>query len=89
MNKREEIQQEALEKALLYKRCGLSISMGVGKTLIGLRYLEHFYNADKKEFKALVVAPKLSIFKSWEDDAVKFDIPTKVIQKTDFTTYLS
>ena len=40
MNKREEIQQEALDIAIKHKRCGLGISMGVGKTLIGLKYLD-------------------------------------------------
>jgi superfamily II DNA or RNA helicase len=34
----------------------------------------------------LVVAPKLSIFDSWKDDAVKFNID---ISKVEFTTYLS
>ena len=43
-NKREEIQQQALDITMKYKHCGLGISMGVGKTLIGLRYLSHLQN---------------------------------------------
>ena len=39
MSKRDEIQQEALTVAFNNKRCGLGISMGVGKTLIGLKYM--------------------------------------------------
>ena len=85
MNKREEIQQEALDIALKHKRCGLGISMGVGKTLIGLKYYEHFRGSNK-EVRVLVVAPKLSIFDSWKDDASKFDIDISNIK---FTTYLS
>ena len=81
MNKRDEIQQEALDVATKHKRCGLGISMGVGKTLIGLRYLEHYYNEGPFK-RALVVAPKLSIFDSWKDDATRFDINPGIIEKT-------
>ena len=83
MNKREEIQEQALNIALFQRRCGLAISMGVGKTLIGLKYI------DGKRYKytrVLVVAPKLSIFQSWKDDAKKFNID---IGHVSFTTYLS
>jgi superfamily II DNA or RNA helicase len=88
MNKRDQIQQEALEVATKHKRCGLGISMGVGKTLIGLRYLEHYYNEGPFK-RALVVAPKLSIFDSWKNDATRFDIDPAIIEKTEFSTYLS
>jgi len=84
MTKREEVQQEALNIALKNRRCGLGISMGVGKTLIGLKYIDHWQN--KTNVKALVVAPKLSIFESWKDDAQKFNINIDNVQ---FTTYLS
>jgi superfamily II DNA or RNA helicase len=87
MSKRNEVQQEALQKVLNMKRCGLGISMGVGKTLIGLRYLSILSSQDD-DFKALVVAPKLSIFESWKNDAEKFGIP-EVLEKVTFTTYLS
>jgi superfamily II DNA or RNA helicase len=85
MNKRDEIQKDALTVALKYKRCGLGISMGVGKTLIGLKYLQHFQGLDKK-VRVLIVAPKLSIFDSWRNDAKKFNID---ISNINFTTYLS
>jgi superfamily II DNA or RNA helicase len=88
MNKREQVQQEALDIALQHKKCGLGISMGVGKTLIGLKYLKHFWD-NKSMINALVVAPKLSIFQSWKDDAVKFGIDPDMIDCIKFTTYLS
>jgi superfamily II DNA or RNA helicase len=88
MNKREQVQQEALDIALQHKKCGLGISMGVGKTLIGLKYLKHFWDNGSMK-SALVVAPKLSIFQSWKDDAVKFGIDPNMIEKVKFTTYLS
>jgi superfamily II DNA or RNA helicase len=88
-NKREQIQGEALELALAHQRCGLGISMGVGKTLIGLRYLEHLMQQNQYRLRVLVVAPKLSIFQSWKDDAEKFSIDPRVTEKIDYTTYLS
>jgi superfamily II DNA or RNA helicase len=86
MSKRDQIQQEALEKAIKNKRCGLGISMGVGKTLIGLSYIDHFQGTNMGKLRVLVVAPKLSIFDSWRSDAQKFGIS---LNNVDFTTYLS
>ena len=86
MSKRDEIQQEALTVALNNKRCGLGISMGVGKTLIGLKYMSHYQDANMDKLKILIVAPKLSIFDSWRSDAEKFGIS---LENVEFTTYLS
>jgi len=88
MSKRNEIQKDALNTALRFARAGLGVSMGVGKTLIGLRYLEHFWNAGTMR-KALVVAPKLSIFQSWNEDAEKFGVDKDMMNALTFTTYLS
>lgn len=85
-SKREQIQEEALAIAINNSRCGLGISVGVGKTLIGLRYIQHFQEKNMNRLKVLVVAPKLSIFESWKNDAEKFEIS---IDKVEFTTYLS
>lgn len=85
MTKREQVQKDALDIALKHKRCGLGISMGVGKTLIGLKYIDHQRGLIKK-LRVLVVAPKLSIFDSWRSDAEKFNID---ISNVEFTTYLS
>ncbi|NBX98518.1 hypothetical protein EBQ81_06720, partial [bacterium] len=85
MTKREQVQQDALDIAIKHKRCGMGISMGVGKTLIGLRYLDYYRGLDKK-VRVLIVAPKLSIFDSWKSDAEKFNID---INNVEFTTYLS
>ena len=89
MSKRDEIQQQALDIALKYKRCGLGISMGVGKTLIGLKYLSYLQEQNMNKLNVLVVAPKLSIFDTWKDDAVKFDADEKVMDQITYTTYLS
>lgn len=86
MSKREEIQKQALDIAIDNKRCGLGISMGVGKTLIGLQYIDHFQRVMKNKPRVLIVAPKISIFDSWLNDAAKFNID---IEDAEFTTYLS
>jgi superfamily II DNA or RNA helicase len=86
MSKREKVQQDALTIALQHKRCGLGISMGVGKTLIGLNYIAYLQGKNMGKLRVLVVAPKLSIFDSWRNDAEKFKID---IENIEFTTYLS
>lgn len=86
MNKREQVQKDALDIALKYKNCGLGISMGVGKTLIGLKYLDHLQQQNMDKLRVLVVAPKLSIFDSWKSDAIKFNVN---IKNLNFCTYLS
>ena len=85
-SKREEIQKQALEISIKNRRCGLGISMGVGKTLIGLNYIDHFQKANMGKLNILIVAPKLSIFDSWRSDAQKFGIS---LDNVEFTTYLS
>ena len=86
MSKRDQIQKEALEVALRHNRCGLGVSMGVGKTLIGLNYIDYLQGKNMGKLRVLIVAPKLSIFESWKDDATKFGIN---IDDVVFTTYLS
>lgn len=82
---RDKVQSEAIIEANKHFRCGLGISMGVGKTLIGLTHMASHYN---KNSKFLVVAPKISIFQSWKDDAVKFKM-AYLLERIDFSTYLS
>jgi len=85
MTKREQIQKDALNIALNNKQCGLAISMGVGKTLIGLKYIQSLQENNSK-LRVLIVAPKLSIFDSWKNDADKFGIS---LENVTYTTYLS
>lgn len=88
MTKRDQIQQEALNTAILKNRGTLAISMGVGKTYIGLQYIQYFQNLFGS-VRVLVAAPKVSIFQSWIDDAVKFKLNLSVLHSIKFTTYLS
>lgn len=86
LTKRELIQQEALKATEGKLRCGLAISMGVGKTLIGLLHMQQHF--PERKFRFLVVAPKISIFDSWKDEAVKFGLEY-LLEYIDFTTYIS
>ena len=88
MNKREEIQNQALEIAKNHRRCGLAISMGVGKTLIGLKYIDYLNDLNMGKLNVLIAAPKVSIFDSWQADAEKFSIALDP-DHVKFTTYLS
>ena len=79
---RERIQKEALDAVLSSRRAGLHVSMGVGKTYIGLQYINKFGG------KILVAAPKLTIFESWKNDAVKFGLDY-LLKNITFTSYIS
>jgi superfamily II DNA or RNA helicase len=84
---RERVQQEALDAVAARRRAGLNISMGVGKTLIGLKHMkQHLDHNPGAQF--LVVAPKVSIYNSWKDDAVKFGL-SELLDCITFTTYRS
>ena len=83
---REKIQENALEIALNNKRCGLGISMGVGKTRIGIQHLMKNYNPF---IKALVVVPKLSVKSAWEKELVKMNLFMQLDEYITYTTYLS
>ena len=85
MKTKDEIQDLALAAIGNNERCSVGISMGVGKTLIGLKHMAKNYT-DTSKF--LVVAPKKSIFQSWVDDASKFNMEY-LLKAITFTTYLS
>ncbi len=79
------IQNEALLVIKNYSKAGVVMSMGLGKTLLGLMDMEQNLNSFSSY---LVVAPKRSIFDSWIDDANKFGFG-HLLNHIKFTTYLS
>tara|TARA_R100000315_G_C5230056_1_gene141058 strand:- start:262 stop:1371 length:1110 start_codon:yes stop_codon:yes gene_type:complete len=83
---RNDVQEKALDLAIKNKRCGLGISMGVGKTRIGIQHLLANYNPF---IKALVVVPKLSVTDAWKDELNKMDLTDKLSDHITFSTYLS
>jgi superfamily II DNA or RNA helicase len=85
MKNKSEIQDEALKLVLPLHRCGVGMSMGSGKTLLGLRHM----NTNYSEYaRFLVVAPKVSIFNEWKSQAVEHGLP-HLVDHMEFTTYLS
>jgi superfamily II DNA or RNA helicase len=82
---KDQIQSEALNAIANLKKAGIEVSMGVGKTLLGLKDMKSNYT-DYCRF--LVVAPKVTIFDSWKDDAKKFDMEY-MLDHINFSTYIS
>ncbi len=85
MSNRDAIQNDANDLIRPETKSGLSVCMGVGKTLIGLRDQTAQYT-DISKF--LVVAPKKSIFQSWEDERQKWGM-IYLKDHTDESTYRS
>ncbi len=79
------IHLEALNAVEGYDRSGLAISVGVGKTYIGLKHMLRNMN-DNPRF--LVVAPTLAILQSWIDEATKFNL-AYLIPHITLVTYIS
>lgn len=82
---RDIVQKEALEAVANYKKAGIAVSMGVGKTLIGLKHMAMNYH-DTSRF--LVVASKRSILSEWLAEASKHGLDYLIPHIT-LTTYLS
>jgi superfamily II DNA or RNA helicase len=79
------VQEDALAIAVQHKRCGLAISMGVGKTRIAIQHLQRYYD---QFIQVLVVVPKHSVAQSWIDELGKMGLESLVKHIT-FTTYIS
>jgi len=86
MNKtRDIIQKEALDALLHKRKAGIAVSMGVGKTLIGLKHMA----AQHTEYsRFLVVASKQTILKEWVSEASKHGLDY-LIPHISLTTYRS
>ena len=83
---RQQVQNDALHAINKKKgNVGVAVSMGVGKTLIGLRHMEYIYT---DSLHVLVVAPKKSILKSWQDEIKKFKMEY-LLPHIEFSTYIS
>lgn len=86
---KDDIQQQALSTILANKRCTCALSMGVGKTYLGLQYLKYLqYLSKNKKLQILIVAPKKTVIQSWKDEATKFNIEG-ILENVVFSTYLS
>lgn len=66
-------------------RATAALGTGVGKTLLGLSYLEQNF---EKVNKCLVVAPGKDVKKTWKEEAEKYN-KTHLLKKIVFSTYRS
>jgi len=80
-----DIQLEVAKVIQSRRLAGVGISMGMGKTLIGLNHMASNYT-DYSKF--LVTAPKRSIFNTWLAEAKLYHLDY-LIDHIKFTTYLS
>lgn len=85
MKTRDQIQKEALTALEPHYRAGVGITMGGGKTLIGLKHMDSLWDPD---VMFLVVAPKKAILDEWVSQAEQHGL-SHLISHIDFTTYLS
>ena len=85
VSNREIVQADALAIAIKNNRCGLGISMGVGKTRIAIQHLSNFYD---QFIKALVVIPKWSVKDSWVQELELMN-KSILLEHIEFTTYIS
>lgn len=85
MKTKDQIQTEALIAISNKRLAGVEISMGVGKTRIGLKHMASNYT-DVAKF--LIVAPKRSIFTSWVDE-MKENNFEYLKEHCTFSTYIS
>jgi len=82
---KDQINKEALDAIGTLRRAGVGVSVGVGKTLIGLRHMNNNYS-DIARF--LVVAPKLAIHEEWKQQAVAHKL-AHLVDHIEYSTYLS
>ena len=87
-NTKTKIQKEALRAILPRNKAGVEISMGVGKTLLGLMHMNELNKFMDKSKRFLVVAPKVAVFDTWKSDAIKHGF-SHLLDIIDFTTYRS
>lgn len=85
MKTREEVLQECFIEISKYHRATAALSVGMGKTFLGLTILEKHL---KSNVKFLVVIPKLVLKGSWKDEAIKHK-KENVFKHIAFSTYRS
>lgn len=83
MNIRENVQKEGLDVALANLKCGLNISMGVGKTRVGVKYIKA-----TKAGSVLISVPKNSVIETWKEEFKKMNL-IGLLDIVEFVNYRS
>jgi superfamily II DNA or RNA helicase len=89
--RKQALQEQVLATIQGRRLAGIALTMGLGKTLIGLRDMAHLL-ADGRRSPAstqfLVAAPTQAILDSWPREAQKFGL-AYLLDRIEFTTYRS
>lgn len=83
---KDQVQEDALGAVLGHRCSGIALGTGVGKTRLGLMYIDKHFSSLKK--KVLIVAPKRSVFEEWKNQAEQFKLD-KLLCNADYSTYIS
>jgi superfamily II DNA or RNA helicase len=91
--RKQALQDQVLATIQGRRLAGIALTMGLGKTLIGLRDMDRLRPASKLPDQAagkpfLVAAPTQAILDSWPQEAHKFGL-THLLDHIEFTTYRS
>lgn len=87
MKTKNDIQQLALDAIKTKRRSTIAMSVGSGKTLVGIYHMEQeLYNNINSKF--LIVIPKLSVKNTWIDESIKHE-KEHLTKHMSFTTYRS
>jgi superfamily II DNA or RNA helicase len=82
---KDKIQTKALAAIGEKQKAGIAVSMGVGKTLLGLKHMAKFYHDN---VRYLVVVPRKKVMLSWQEEAEKHGHDL-IMEHIEFTTYRS
>lgn len=89
---KEQINNEALAVLKTFKRSSAHLSVGVGKTKLGLNHFELVLRKVQEKLfrdaKALVVAPRKKIIEGWKEEAEKWGLE-HLLENITFSTYRS
>jgi superfamily II DNA or RNA helicase len=91
--RKQALQAQVLATIQGRRLAGIALTMGLGKTLIGLRDMDRLLAAGKLPNQAvgkpfLVAAPTQAILDSWPQEAQKFGL-AHLLDRIEFTTYRS
>ncbi len=87
MDIRNKILNQCFNETSKHRRRTAAVSVGVGKTFLGLMDMEKEKKHDSN-VKFLIVVPKLAVKKTWKEECIKFD-KEHLLDNITFVTYRS
>lgn len=75
---RNERQEKSIQKWLESKgKSSIIAATGFGKTVVAMKIIQRS-QVKNKDFKVIVIVPKINLKQQWEEEAVKFGVNIKV-----------